>query len=358
MDNQFHPSHAALAKAVGVSRSTVSRALSDHPGTNEETKKLVREAATRLGYRKKPLVSMLSAQIRANRHAKNEATVAYLTTFPFPEIPKINATYHAFFEGAQERAEELGYGLDLVWLKDHAMTGVRMSKILFARGIQGLLVAPRPTPLGHISLRWSDFSTACIGHALPTPSFHVANALHHRTMDIALRMIRKHHYQRIGFAVGIDSDRFAQRILSSRFLLYQNSIPPDERIPSLFDLTINRDSSVNLKAFQKWYQKYRPEVIICLGSYVPTLLKAAGISVPNEVAYVDLCLSSEDGEQAGIFERPKVIAASAVDLVVEQIHTNHRGVPENPKSVGIEGKWVNGKTLPMKIKQRAAKNPG
>jgi hypothetical protein len=34
-----------------------------------------------------------------------------------------------------------------------------------------------------------------------------------------------------------------------------------------------------------------------------------------------------------------------VDLVVEQLQQNNLGVPDIPKSIHIEGEWVQGKTL-------------
>jgi hypothetical protein len=34
-----------------------------------------------------------------------------------------------------------------------------------------------------------------------------------------------------------------------------------------------------------------------------------------------------------------------VDLVVEQLQQSRFGIPANPKSVLVEGEWVEGKTL-------------
>jgi hypothetical protein len=48
---------------------------------------------------------------------------------------------------------------------------------------------------------------------------------------------------------------------------------------------------------------------------------------------------------SGIFERTRKVGACAVDLVVEQIQQNILGVPDIPKSIHIEGEWVEGTTL-------------
>lgn len=350
MSEESVPSQSAIARAAGLSRSTVSRALSDHPGTNKDTKKLVRETAERLGYKKNAVVSMLTAQIRASKLQRTKSTLAYLTTLAWtPRIPVINSTYHLFFEGARKRAEELGYGIDTVWLKESAMTGSRMTKILKARGIRGILIPPRPTPLSHITLDWREFSAACIGHALPAPKLHLAVAHHTHIIETALRMCRKYHYKRVGFAVWPSSDRYTQHAFSSRFLFYQSSTPSKSRLAPLYDPVHGGDDSfIDLPKIRRWIEKQKPDVIIGVGSQMLEAIRSLGFSIPGDLAYIDLNLAPTDGSCAGIFEGPEVIAASAVDLVIEQIHHNQRGVPLHPKSVAIDGKWVDGKTLPKR----------
>ncbi len=43
---------------------------------------------------------------------------------------------------------------------------------------------------------------------------------------------------------------------------------------------------------------------------------------------------------AGIDQNGERVGAAAVDLVVEQLHANEFGLPQNPKTVLIEGRWV------------------
>src|ERR1700737_495891 len=48
-----------IAKVLNITAATVSRALNDHPGIKEATKKAVRETATRLNYRHNKIASSL-----------------------------------------------------------------------------------------------------------------------------------------------------------------------------------------------------------------------------------------------------------------------------------------------------------
>jgi hypothetical protein len=47
---------------------------------------------------------------------------------------------------------------------------------------------------------------------------------------------------------------------------------------------------------------------------------------------------------AGIDQKSDLVGAAAVDLVVDQLHRNERGVPALQKLVLIEGVWVEGAT--------------
>jgi hypothetical protein len=58
--------------------------------------------------------------------------------------------------------------------------------------------------------------------------------------------------------------------------------------------------------------------------------------------------------RAGIFERTADIGASAVDLVVQRLHNNELGPPLVPRSVCVEGSWINGSSMPAR---RADKKP-
>jgi LacI family transcriptional regulator/LacI family fructose operon transcriptional repressor len=58
---------------------------------------------------------------------------------------------------------------------------------------------------------------------------------------------------------------------------------------------------------------------------------------------VPLAVEGELGDgQLG--REASAVAAAAVDLVVSQIQRRERGLPDQPKTVLIEGTWVDGVT--------------
>jgi LacI family transcriptional regulator len=75
-------------------------------------------------------------------------------------------------------------------------------------------------------------------------------------------------------------------------------------------------------------------------------LRAAGAHVPSDVAYADLDVPADDGSVAGIYQDAEGIGSAAIDLVAGQLLRHERGLPERPKAISIESRWVDGATAP------------
>jgi LacI family transcriptional regulator len=84
-----------IAKVLGVSISTVSRALQDKPEISEDTKKLVREMAKKLKYRPNSMAVALKTQ------------KSYSIGVVVPQI--VSAFYASVVKGIEQVANDLGY---------------------------------------------------------------------------------------------------------------------------------------------------------------------------------------------------------------------------------------------------------
>jgi len=337
-------SHKQIAKVTGFSRATVSRALSNQPSISEPTKVKVRQAAAKLGYRPNALMSILTSQIRKSRTSPTNPTLAYVTSFPEPQIIGTGSPHYCEFHiGAKERAETLGYQLDVIWRRENSMTAARFNQILRTRGIRGVIIAPRPHPLGHITMDYSNIAAVAVGHPLPAPHISHTSAWHFQLVSLAMRQIAKLGYQRPGFAVFGDADRYASFSYSARFALHQMQIPVKNRVPMLMSPTST--GTPGRKEFETWYFQYKPDVLLITHPVVREWIVEMGLQVPEELGYADLGMSEENSGVSGVYDQCRKVGAAAVDLVVEQINLNEFGVPETPKCIFIEGKWIQGTTL-------------
>ncbi|MEI9999815.1 MAG: LacI family DNA-binding transcriptional regulator [Verrucomicrobiota bacterium] len=134
------PTIRDVAREAGCHYSTVSLALHNHPRIPGATKTRIREAAERLGYRPDAAMAALCAYRASRRPVQGQGVLAWVTNYRTVDRWRESACNCDYYEGAAQRATERGYRLESFWLAAPEMTPKRMSKILWTRGIQGLLL--------------------------------------------------------------------------------------------------------------------------------------------------------------------------------------------------------------------------
>lgn len=335
-----------IAKAAGVSRMTVSLALRNHPYVAEETAKRVRKAAESLGYRPDPEINRLMSYLRTARGARPDSVVAFLD--PWPKNEDIPDRYHLrlLWEGVKARCEELGFTSTVLWLKEPGMTLRRINSILLARGIRGVLIPPLPRGRGHLTLDWSKYACVAMDDVMK-PDLHRVTADQFGNAMLALRRLRKLHYQRIGFVEDTFLEEKVDHAYSSAFYWHCQQVPPSQVIPPLIA------TKIEPRAIRDYVKRYRPEVLV--GMINEVAVRDAGLRVPEEVAVASLYCTRTDGSLAGVNPLPSTIGAAAVDLLFGQLLRNETGLPVSFKHINIRGTWVDGVTAPGITARPAAK---
>lgn len=116
-----------IADALGISPSTVSRALKDHPHISQETKDKVKKQASRLGYRHNALAASL-------RKSKSN-TIGLI-------VPKISMYFQsAVITAIQNTLRESGYSLIICQSNDSYQLEVELVNALYSSRVEGLIVS-------------------------------------------------------------------------------------------------------------------------------------------------------------------------------------------------------------------------
>jgi len=115
-----------VARAVGVSVSTVSRALADAPGISSKVRREVKDAATALGYTARPAAAV------------HQLAIAYVTLGRATDGS--SAFYQGIIAGLQRAAEEVGLALALQLIDDRALDAARLEGDLLRTGASCLLL--------------------------------------------------------------------------------------------------------------------------------------------------------------------------------------------------------------------------
>jgi LacI family transcriptional regulator len=116
-----------IARELGVSPSTVSRALKDHPDISPATKKQVRELVAKLKY--KPNAVALSLRSRRSN------TIAVLV----PEI--VHHFFSMVISGIEEVAQELGFNVMIFQSNEQHNREVQIIQSLASIQVDGVLVS-------------------------------------------------------------------------------------------------------------------------------------------------------------------------------------------------------------------------
>lgn len=328
------PTQAAIAKKLGLSKMTVSRALRGEVHVRAAVRERVREAAAELGYTPDPEVARLMTHLRQARTVSQGQTLAFVWT-ETPGERLGNPWSWRLYEGAAERALELGYMLEGFQLDRAEMTAARLARVLEHRGVRGMMLSPLVNrSRGHLRMPWAKFSVVAIGLGLMRPAFHRVHHHHFLGMMTALRQLRKAGHRRIGLVVPTVLDRRMFGAWSAAFLVHHPlGVEAAGRLMHL-------PASLTRSGFLDWCQKARPEVVLDSGQMTRAWLQAlpaAGRPLLATLNWFDGC-----GALAGLDQRPSLLGRTATDLLVEQMRLNERGVPAQPKTVMIEGVWRTG----------------
>jgi LacI family transcriptional regulator len=116
-----------IARELGISPSTVSRALKNHPDISKETKKAVNELAEKLNYQ--PNIVALSL-----RHSKTNTIGVVI-----PEI--VHFFFSTVISGIESVAYEAGYNVIITQSNESAQREATDLKALFNSRVDGMLIS-------------------------------------------------------------------------------------------------------------------------------------------------------------------------------------------------------------------------
>lgn len=116
-----------IAKVLGLSPATVSRALNDHPAINSKTKVLINAKADEMGYQSNTFAS--------NLRRRNTNTLGVI-------VPRLNSNFmSAVLAGMEEEANISGYNLLISQSLESAKKEISNAKTMFNSRVDGLLAS-------------------------------------------------------------------------------------------------------------------------------------------------------------------------------------------------------------------------
>ncbi len=321
-----------LARSVGYSPITVSRALKDDRRVRRETRERILAAARAAGYRPNPMVSSLMAHIRGAGGRRPGVNLAWLAgdagAAPWTRDPH-RAGYYA---GARERAGELGFGLDIIATESGAAPQ-RAARILDSRGIAGVVYPPgywRDNTVPH-----TDYAAVILGGWYLGERLHRVFSDYTVNLSTAFHHLLGHGLRRIGLfcsrahLVESQGNTYAAFMFNQRLLDAKDHLPP---------VVVKRAAGPPRRAFERWCAAHRPDAVLTDFDEMETWCAAGRGSAGPRPVHLDLC--GEPAGRWGMDCRHRVQGRVAIDLLARQVYHNERAVPAFQEKVLIPGVWA------------------
>jgi LacI family transcriptional regulator len=187
-----------VARTAGVHFTTVSLALRHHPSIPSTTRERIEGIAKTIGYAPNPVFGALT---HFRVHGCVRATpprVAYLVNHQIEELPHEKA----FWNGAKEQAEMLGYDLELISVSKGHHDSKSLARYLKGQNITGIIIAGFVPGLAELKLDWNDYAVVKINSLHMEPEATSVSNDQRQDVRIAFREMLARGYRRIGLAVG------------------------------------------------------------------------------------------------------------------------------------------------------------
>jgi LacI family transcriptional regulator len=339
-----------IAREAGVSHVTVSLALRDRREIPLRTRRRIREIARKMGYLPDPMLHALSAYRLKYRTPTFKANLAWINSYPQPGDLYGSEDFRCYHQGAKERAGELGYGIEDVRLADYGFRFPSVERMLEARGIRCLLLAPGPVHGAALRFTWSRFTVVRFGYSLGRPAMHTVTNAQYRTSFACVENLVKRGYRRIGYVTRRSSEERNDSNFLSGYLAasYQLRLEP---MPVLELEDVSNEG--HFEPMREWLAAWRPDAVVSLQPGVYHTLLAWKVRIPGDVAFAFLAVPAKDPLFSGMYQNPRVIGRRAVDLLVSSYERQEKGLPRVPVHLLIESSWRQGRTTRSRSPRKA-----
>lgn len=300
------------------------------------------KVARELGYRKNVVVTelMRGFRLRENRDQYREVLAFLSHDDPQQWTANFYLEYYSqMMAGIRERADSLGYRVDVFWLHQPGRSFVRLGSILRARGIRGVILGPLPESTMLTGFPWENFASVALGYMLESPRLHRVQVDMYDNMSFILDKFVAAGCRRIGFVTHSKVEQRLGRLAAARYAMYQLELPEAKRIPILVTDRI-RDPALN-----RWLRNYKPDAVVGQMDYVWPVIAKARRSNGEPVCFAWLAAQRNKPDFGGMVPRHEAIGAAAFDLLASLVAHGDKGIPNEPRSILIPGIWRKGNTV-------------
>jgi len=264
-----------IARAAGVSPSTVSRALQDHPRISAKKRAIIRTLAQQMGYQPSQIARSL-----VTGRTKTLGMVITDVTDPFvAEVMK----------GAEQAGRALGYSLLFATSQRNPGQEILAAQLLLGRQVDGMIVVSSRAAGGYTDLlRSHGMPLVLINHELNDPHAHTVRTDNREGVRKAVTHLWELGHSQIAFVAGPEGGRSSRERLDAFY-----EVGAALGLPQLPEWVIDGEGLLEdgSRAFSALSTlEKRPTAVLCYNDLTAIGLMAeaheAGLRVPENISVV------------------------------------------------------------------------
>ncbi|MES2277259.1 MAG: LacI family DNA-binding transcriptional regulator [Bacteroidota bacterium] len=306
-----------LAKELNISKSTVSRALTNHPNVHPDTRKSVLELAEKLDYQRNMIA------IRLSTHKSN--TIGVL-------IPEFMSSYFPMaITGIQEEATKEGYSVVISLSNESFETEVANARVMLNNQVDGIIVSitKETRSFDHLKIFQKKgipivfFNRVCQEMTVPKVIVDDYDGAFN-----AVEYLIKSGKKRIAHLSGPTTLSMSVKRLNGYIdALKKHQIPINDELIIPYDLTKEK---VKIYVTHLLNLEQRPDAIFAIND--PTaieaiqIIKKHNLRIPEDIAVVgfsnDYLSELIDPPLTTVSQPVKEIGRTAAQLLFDQIKTD------------------------------------
>lgn len=322
-----------LAKLAGVSRTTVSLALRGSHEVSPATRKKILALANKHDYRSHPAVNALMQQVGRGLRVHDEEIIAFIRSGSDPEESAPGPL--EILAGASEEAHRLGFRVEVFWAGFMARQSPALGRVLYNRGIRGVIWSAMPYPHPPIVFPWERFAPVACTQSAGVEQLPIVGIHHAKGMARVIEELEKLGAKRIGF-VGSAVEDFRQDYgWITGIDLYRH------RGGKVAVTTLLLDHPPAERTMRAWIKRHRLDAIVAtheffqLMNYLEGTIPRASLDVPTAAL----------GRVSGLYQNSFQIGSHAVRSLALRLANGILGLPEQPFSVVAQAAFVKGDSL-------------
>ena len=331
-----------IARTANLSVAAVSMALRNHASLPASTIDRVKKIANELGYRPDPALSALAAHRTRMQTRRNVTVIACISDWSTRDGWLESPGARTLFDRASERAESLGYDLQHFWAREHGGFSPRLAKVLDARGIRSVILAPAEDETQPNEVDWSAFTVVSLEPPPLDARVPHVGLNHFSNVVRCWHELSERGISRVGFISRQTPAEFAQgQSLAAHTFNQSRSAHPFDRIPDL-ELT-GEDEAEQIQA---WLQEHKPQAIISSAPLHHVLTEELKLELSDSLSYISLDVTAEKADDvSGIDANMGIVGETVIDSLNQLQQRGITGQSASPVGTQVAGVWQNGTTL-------------